>query len=77
MYIKKDYGFEDLKNNSWSGAIDTLNKIEECGKEEEFMEYLESVMAEDEYKVPTETEVNDFLWFDSEMIYEALEIEEE
>ena len=65
MEIKKDYDFEDLKRNSWSGAINTLKKIEENEKEEELMILLENTFED----VPTETEVNDFLWFDDDFIF--------
>ena len=73
MVIKKDYDFEDLKRNSWSGAINTLEKIEENEKEEELMQLLEYTFEE----VPYETEVNDFLWFDNDFILEELGIKEE
>lgn len=73
MEIKKDYDFEDLKRNSWSGAINTLEKIEENEKEEELMQLLEYTFED----VPTETEVNDFLWFDDDFIFEQLGIETE
>lgn len=73
MKIKKDYNFEDLKKNSWSGAIDTLETIEENEKEEELMQLLENTFED----VPTETEVNDFLWFDNDFIFEELGIEVE
>ena len=71
MYIKKEMNFTDLFNNSWSGAIDTLKAIEEAEKEEELMEYLEVVFEGD---VPDETSVNDYLWFESDEIYEYLGI---
>lgn len=74
MYIKIDYGFIDLKNHSWSGAISTLEKIEEAGKEDELMELLEEVF---EYEIPTDTEVNDLLWFEDEYIFEQLDIKDE
>ena len=35
MYIKKEIGFGDLQDICWCGALDTLNTIEENGKEEE------------------------------------------
>lgn len=73
MEIKKDYNFNDLKKNSWSGAIDTLETIEENEKEEELMALLENTFED----VPTETEVNDFLWFDDDFIFEELGIEVE
>ena len=71
MYIKKEMNFTDLFNNSWSGAIDTLKAIELADKEDELMEYLEEIFEGD---VPDETEVNDFLWFESDDIYEYLGI---
>lgn len=73
MEIKKDYSFDDLKENSWSGAIDTLETIEENEKEGELMALLENTFED----VPTETEVNDFLWFDDDFIFEELGIKEE
>lgn len=72
MYIKKEYDFNDLKRNSWSGAIATLKIIEKNNKEEELMQLLEDVFCDN---IPSETEVNDFLWFDDEYIFESLEIE--
>ena len=74
MYIKKEYDFADLKNNSWSGAVNTLKTIEEAGKEEELMSLLEDLFCEE---TPEETKVNDFLWFDTDYIYESLGIKEE
>ena len=71
MEIKKDYSFYELKKNSWCGAIDTLETIEENEKEEEFMILLENTFE----NVPTEVEVNDFLWFEDDFIFEELEIE--
>ena len=74
MYIKKDYDFTDLKNSSWSGATNTLKTVEEAGKAEELMDLLEELFRAE---IPEETKVNDFLWFDSDYIYECLGIEEE
>lgn len=80
MYIKKDFGFEELKDNSWSGAVDTLDDIEKAGKEDELMELLEQVFFDE---IPTDTEVNDYLWFERDEIYSNLglnangELEEE
>lgn len=74
MYVKNDLDFEDLKNNCWSGAVDTLETIENAEKEEEFMDYLEMIYCDE---IPTMTELNDFLWFDSERIFADLEINED
>lgn len=74
MEIKNDYGFEDLRDNCWSGAIDTLDRVEEEGKEEELMDLLEEVFEGD---IPTLTEVNDYLRFEDDEIFERLEIKED
>ena len=74
MYIKKEYDFNDLKNNSWSGAINTINTIEEHNKENALMELLEELFFE---TIPDETQINDFLWFDSDYIFETLGIKTE
>lgn len=72
MYVKKEYDFNELKKNSWSGAIATLEIIEKNKKEDELMQLLEDIFCDN---IPNETEVNDFLWFDNEYIFECLEIE--
>ena len=74
MYIKKEIDFEDLRNICWCGAIDTLTTIEENGKEDGLIDLLEDVFCDE---IPTETEVNDFLWFESETIFDALGITED
>lgn len=74
MEVITEYGnYYDLKDNSWSGALDTLKDIENAGKEEELMQFLEEVFTD---RTPTETEVNDFLWFEREYIYENVGLNE-
>ena len=71
MLVSKEISdFYELKDNSWSGALDTLADIENAGKEDELMQHLEEVFADGE--TPTETTVNDYLWHDREYVYEAL-----
>lgn len=72
MYVKKEIDFEDLKDMCWSGAVDTLEEIENAEKEEELIELLESTFED---KIPTETEINDFLWFEDDFIFEQLSID--
>ena len=74
MYIKKDIDFNDICNNCWSGAKYTVQRISDENKEDELMELLEEIFNGRE---PTETEVNDFLWFESDYIYECLGISDE
>ena len=78
MYIKQDMDFNDLMENCWSGAIDTLKTIEEHDKEDELMSHLEEIFESyfDFDNVPTMTEVNDYLRFEDETIFEALGISE-
>ena len=57
-------GWRDYKENAWGGALNTLDDIEKQGREEEAMIILEEYLSEDvlEY-IPSETEVNNFIWF--------------
>ena len=79
--IKEIDSFNDLMENSWSGAIDTLQDIANANLEEEFMENLENIYFLGE--TPTDTELNDFIWFERDTIYSDLglnnngELEEE
>ena len=70
MEVITEYGnYWDLKDHSWSGALDTLADIEKADKEDELMQHLEEVFAD---RTPTDTDVNDYLWHDRECVYEAL-----
>ena len=59
LVIKKEIGsFDELYNNSWSGAIDTLDDIRNADLEDELMQHLEEVFFDEEVG---ETELNDYL----------------
>ena len=74
MLIVKEYNnFYEIMDMCWSGAIDTLKDIERNNREDEFMNLLEEMFME---TTPTETEVNDFIWFDREYIYEHCGLDE-
>lgn len=60
---------------AWSGAVNTLDTVIKAGKIPELETLLEDCVFVD--KVPTMTEVNDFLWFESDFIYNELGIETE
>lgn len=69
MEIKKDYDFNDLKNECYSGAENTLEIIEKYGLEQEFMEFL------DEYFNGTPVwfeQVNDLLRFEDDVVFENI-----
>ena len=76
MYIKNDMDFNDLVNNCWSGALDTLKTVKEHDMEDELMELLTEIFGSYSDNVPTMTEVNDYLRFEDEEIFEALGIAE-
>ena len=59
--------------NAWSGAVDTLDRIQKEGKCEELENILEDLYPDG----MTETQLNDLLWFDSEEVYEWLGIRSE
>ena len=53
---------------AWSGAVDTLNVLIEKG----LCDTVEACLIDafGEYPMPTETEINDFLWFETDTIAE-------
>ena len=79
MFIKKETEINDfyqIEEMAWSGAVDTLDSIIEANKEEEFMQLLEDVFGMDA-EIPDETSVNDFIWFESDYIFERLGLDED
>ena len=75
MEIKKEINdFYALADMVWSGARDTIADIQNANKEDEFMNFLEAVFCDE---VPTDTEVNDFIWFDRDYIYENIGLTED
>ena len=67
-------GFYELADMVWSGAVDTIVDVQNANKENEFMDFLEMVFCDD---VPTDTEVNDFIWFERDYIYENIGLTED
>ena len=74
MEIRKEINdFYALADMVWSGAVDTIADIQNANKEDEFMNFLEMVFCDE---VPTDTEVNDFIWHDRDYIYENIGLTE-
>ena len=49
----------------WSGARDVVLEIERQGREEEALDVLEEIFSPDVWgSIPTDTDVNDYIWFD-------------
>lgn len=60
----------DLRSfNAWAGAIDTLNTLIQYGDVDQVENYLNDVFCDED---PTDTEINDFLWFETDAIAEYL-----
>ena len=75
MEIRKEINdFYALADMVWSGATDTIADIQNANKEDEFMNFLEAVFCDE---VPTDTEVNDFIWFERDYIYENIGLTED
>lgn len=75
MEIRKEInGFYELADMVWSGAIDTLSDIQDANKENEFMDLIENVFCNE---LPTDTEINDFIWFERDFIYENIGLTED
>lgn len=54
---------------AWSGGKDTLDEIKEADKCEELEELIEEQFYDE---TPSDTAINDFLWFERDYIYERL-----
>ena len=60
-------GFWQLLENSWSGARDVLNRVQEEDREDEALERIAAfceLVQDSTGAPPSDTEVNDFIWFD-------------
>lgn len=57
---------------AWSGAQYTKNKLMENGIDEEFINFAEELFPDG----CTDMELNDLLWFESEMIFEHFGLDE-
>ena len=72
--VSKEMNFNGIKDMVWSGAIYTINRVEEEQKQDEFMELINEAFCGETID---ETKLNDFLWFDTDYIYENLGITDE
>ena len=73
--IKKEIEtFSELREATWCCEF-VLDAIENANKENEFMDYIESMFERGES--PTMTELNDFIRFDTYTIFEAIGLDED
>lgn len=68
--------FYDLYQMCWAGALKVLDEIQLAEKTEELMTYLDYVFDSDE-NIPSDIDVNDYIWFECDEIYQALGMREE
>ena len=67
--IKQEINLYNFK--AWQGGKETLDNIIEAGK----VDMLEDLLNEC-FEELTATQLNDILWFDTEWLYEQLDMEE-
>ena len=69
---EKRYGIQSsnqFTRKAWSGGLTTLNTVRERGGVDTLTVICEDIFSGD---TPTEGQINDWLWFDSDFIYQAL-----
>lgn len=71
MYYKVEFDFDNF--NFWGGARDRLESATESQKQKVKERIEESFYDED----PTDTEINDLVWFDCEDIFEEEDEDED
>ena len=67
--IKEINGWNDLERTLWSGCADTIKDLT-CEEIETVLDILETSLSEE--AIMTETELNDFFWFERDTIAEWL-----
>ena len=70
MIVRKEVNFYDIRESAWGVATFTLNTIEDHDKEQEFMDLLDELYPNG----ADETELNDFIAFEDDYIFECLGI---
>lgn len=75
MYINvttsHDMDFDDIQNNTWGNATNTLEEVQNHGKENDLMELLDIVYPDG----VDEVELNDFLGYEDAYIFQNLDID--
>ena len=71
MEYRQDFNVD--KFEWWSGARDTIKDIKNAGLMDELQSHLEEVFFDE---TPTATQINDYVWFERDRIYNALGLDE-
>ena len=73
MNYTKEFSIDTFE--FWSGARDTIEDIRKAGKMDELELLIKSTFECDD-EPPTDTQINDMVWFDRDYIYEQLGLDE-
>lgn len=76
MTIQENLTFYDLQERVWGNAEQVLDEIISQDKEDEFMDYIEEIFAYAS-NPPSMTELNDFISYEWQEIYENIGMERE
>lgn len=71
MNYTKEFSIDTFE--FWSGARDTIEDVRKAGKLAELESIIEEAFADE---TPTDTQINDMVWFDRDFIYEQLGLDE-
>lgn len=71
MVYSKDFSVDSFE--FWSGAKDTVAEVRRAGKMDELQSVIETAF-ECDAEPPTDTQINDFVWFERDLIYSQLGI---
>lgn len=69
MLVRKEFDF-DIRTDCWKGAKDRINSLQP-----DMIDTIESYLEDSDFwsgDTPTDTEVNDFIWFDDDTYAEWL-----
>ena len=72
-YTNTISNYRDLENVCWGQALNVLQEIYDNDYEEELIDHLTEIFADN---MPTLTELNDYIAYDWEYIYDAIGLKE-
>ena len=70
MYYKVEFDIYSFE--FWSGALDVIDRVRELGKLDELESLIIDVFSDSDNV--SETDINDFVWFEDDMINDYLGI---
>ena len=74
--IREIEDFSELRDLTWCCDF-TLNAIENADLEDDFMAHLEEIFFMNDSEIPTITELNDYIRFETDTIFECLGLNED